>query len=93
MHTFRGSARRRDTHKSKLQTCQNVSSTVVKAKLTGHFNDIFCGPAIMSSSSVMACNTEEAGQQQSIEKHILKNLTFLLDLLSTLEVISSEFLD
>ena len=37
-------------------------------KLTGHFNDIFCGPAIMSSSSVIACTTGEAGQQQPLEE-------------------------
>ena len=64
---------------------------LLELKLTGHFNDIFCGPAIMSSSSVMACTTGEAGQQQPLQEG--KNLTFLLNLLSTSEVMSSEVLN
>jgi hypothetical protein len=48
-----------------VKRCQAL---LLELKLTGHFNDIFCGPAIMSSSSVMACTTGEAGQQQPLEE-------------------------
>lgn len=71
-----------------VKMCQALSSEL---KLTGHFNDIFCGPAIMSSSSVMACITVK--QVNNNLSRRAKNLTVLLDLVSTSEVISSEVLN
>lgn len=71
-----------------VKTCQAL---LLELKLTGHFNDIFCGPAIMSSSSVMACTTGEAGQQPPLEED--RNLTFQLNLLSTSEVMSPKVMN
>ena len=45
----------------------------------------------MSSSSVILCTTNEVGQQRSVED--MGILTFLLNLLSTSEVISSKVLN
>ncbi len=64
------------------------SSSVTRVNvLTGHFNDIVCGPATISSSSVIAWITAGLGLVKAI-LYVLIELTFLLDFTSSSKMLS-----